>query len=59
MEGVGCYHPVFPATNSDVTIWAGLFVKEIIYVLENGIKEKLKFFKMEKGDISIVEDEEV
>jgi len=24
MEGIGCWHPVFPATSDDVTLWAAI-----------------------------------
>lgn len=59
MEGIGCYHPVFPATYSDVSIWASIFVKEIINTLDENLKEKLKFFELENGAVKILKDEEV
>lgn len=59
MEGIGCYHPVFPATYSNVSIWASIFVKEIISCIEKNLKEKLKFFEMEEGAVKIIRDEEV
>ena len=59
MEGIGRYHPVFPATYSDVSIWASIFVKEIINTLDENLKEKLKFFELENGAVKILKDEEV
>lgn len=59
MEGIGCYHPIFPATYSDVSIWASIFVKEIISTLNKDVKEKLKFFELEDGAVKILKDEEV
>ena len=59
MEGIGCYHPIFPATYSDVSIWASIFVKEIINTLNKDVKEKLKFFELEDGAVKILKDEEV
>lgn len=34
MEGIGCYHPVFPARYDDMVLFSAMFVKQIIRTLE-------------------------
>ena len=46
-------------THQIVSIWASIFVKEIISTLDKGVKEKLKLFEMEEGAVKILKDEEV
>ncbi len=54
MEGVGCYHPVFPALDSDVNLWSSIFVKEIIKDLANPKTGIIKAFEQsDNGSIEI------
>lgn len=53
MEGVGCYHPVFPALDSDVNLWSSIFVKEIIKDLANPKAVIIKAF--EQSDHGAIE----
>ncbi|MCM1295933.1 MAG: ThiF family adenylyltransferase [Muribaculaceae bacterium] len=58
MEGIGCYHPVFPAMDSDVNLWSSIFVKEIVKDLENPKACAIKAFEQaENGAIEISIDE--
>lgn len=60
MEGIGCYHPVFPALDSDVNVWASIFVKEIIKDLETPKECAIKAFEQaENGAIEISIDETI
>ena len=29
MQGIGCYHPIFPARFDDVSMWANMLIKTI------------------------------
>ncbi len=58
MEGIGCYHPVFPALDSDITLWAAVFVKEIIKDLEDPATGKIKAFEQSpNGAVEVCIDE--
>lgn len=60
MEGIGCYHPVFPALDSDVSLWSSIFVKEIVTDLENPKKCTIKAFKQSyNGSIEITINETI
>ncbi len=45
MEGIGCYHPVFPALDSDVNLWTSIFVKEIFKDLSKPALGIMKAFE--------------
>lgn len=58
MEGIGCYHPVFPAMDSDVNLWSSIFIKEIVKDLENPKAGAIKAFEQaENGAIELSIDE--
>lgn len=58
MEGIGCYHPVFPALDSDVNLWSSIFVKEIVKDLANPVTGIMKAFEQsDNGAIEISIDE--
>ncbi len=58
MEGIGCYHPVFPAYESDVALWASVFVKEIVKDLEEPATGIIKAFEQSSnGAIEVCIDE--
>ncbi len=58
MEGIGCYHPVFPALDSSVKIWASIFVKEIQRNLKCKPVKRIKCFAItDDCEIDIIKDE--
>ena len=59
MEGIGCYHPVFPALDSNVKIWAAIFVKEIHCNLIRNVKRLKCFTLTDDCGIDIIKDEDL
>lgn len=56
-EGIGCYHPVFPAMYSDVSVWANIFANEIISNLFNSEEKLIKYYnKTTNSGIEVVVD---
>lgn len=57
IDGIGCYHPVFPARCDDIYMWASIFVKQIITELENGkVYKKIDKYTIQ-DDLSIKREE--
>lgn len=56
MEGVGCYHPVFPARCDDIYLFASILVKYILSELSSGtVRERIVKYTI-SDDISVKRD---
>lgn len=51
MEGIGCWHPVFPATAADVGLWAAIAAKEVMKSVENPRRGCVYFQQMPDGAV--------
>lgn len=52
MEGVGCWHPVFPATAADVGLWASIGAKEIMKSIIDPQRRCVYFQQKEDGTVT-------
>lgn len=53
-EGIGCYHPVFPARSDDIWLWASVAVKKLEQILlEPPLNPTLWVFECDKDDLSV------
>ena len=51
MEGIGCWHPVFPATADDVSLWGAIGSKFIRMAILNRKKIAVIFTQQEDGSV--------
>lgn len=51
MEGIGCWHPIFPATADDVNLWAAIGSKFIRRAIRNRAKFAAIFVQREDGSV--------
>jgi hypothetical protein len=51
MEGIGCWHPVFPATSDDVNLWAALGSKFVRQAILERKKTASLYLQREDGSV--------
>ena len=56
MQGVGCYHPVFPARFDDINIWSSLLVKAIEQKEQETFTSSCIHWKLNKYKIEVVDE---
>ncbi|WP_226578961.1 ThiF family adenylyltransferase [Acuticoccus sediminis] len=51
MEGIGCWHPVFPATADDVNLWAAVGAKFVRRAVVDAHRKAVLFLQKEDGTV--------
>lgn len=51
MEGIGCWHPVFPASAADVRLWSSIATKEIFKAMKSPERQCIYFRQSEAGSV--------
>lgn len=51
MEGIGCWHPIFPATADDVALWGAVGSKFIRRAILNPVKAAVLYTHREDGSV--------
>jgi molybdopterin/thiamine biosynthesis adenylyltransferase len=54
MEGIGCWHPIFPATAEDMRLWAALGTRVIRRAIERPTRSLAYYRRHEDGQIELV-----
>lgn len=55
MEGIGCWHPVFPASAADVRLWSAIGAKAILRAMENPGRSLEYFRQSQDGTVERVD----
>jgi hypothetical protein len=55
MEGVGCWHPVFPATAADVRLWSAIGSKAVLRAIESPGRRREYFRQSPLGTVEKVD----
>lgn len=56
MEGIGCWHPVFPATAADVRLWSAIASKAVLRAIESPGRRREYFRQSPLGTVEKVDD---
>ena len=55
MEGIGCWHPVFPASAADVRLWGALGAKAVLRAMRNPGRHLEYFRQLSDGTVERVD----